>query len=164
MRIKTILVAFLVGATIILSGCANKASIESVSSENVAIFEISEERCTLEGPDKLVITGVVTNRCDVPVSKVIIRYDIYGNDGNRTRDWGVESANEWELFYVSLNPGESMEFHVSGEISERTNGVASFEFNNLRCIFDEPNDYKEKEVTGYVSREESELLVDAAIE
>lgn len=86
MRIKTMLTLFLAGVALVLGGCANDANVENISSENIAIFEISGERCVLEGTDKLVIKGVLTNKCDAPVSKVVIRYNIYGVDGSRTID------------------------------------------------------------------------------
>lgn len=157
----TILIALLFISTI--SACSIAGTKEKVPGENVAHFTITNEHCTLERGG-LAIKGTITNDCEVPVSDVVIRYNIYGDDGRPTRDWGAEPANEWRLFYLSLNPGESDEFSVWGEISNYTNGVASFEFASFSCAFDEKNDYKEKEVTGYVTREESEQLVAAAKE
>lgn len=142
----------------VLAGCTASAD-KDIPADQVAHFTVSDEYCALESESRLAIYGTLTNDCDVPVSKVIVRYGIYGDDGRKTVDYGTELANEWELYYASLNPGESVEFRVSGEISDRTNGVSSFEFDSLTCVFDEKNDYRKKKVTGYVTREESQKLV-----
>lgn len=151
----------LVFVILLCASCVSGKDDETEAESNTAFFTISDEHCTLER-GWLVIRGTITNNCSVPISDVVIRYDIYGDDGKPTRDWGVESANEWQLYYLSLAPGESDEFRVAGEISDRTNGVASFEFGSFSCDFDEKNDYKKKEVAGYITREESIELVTAA--
>lgn len=152
-----LLVAFALGA------CASKSKDADISDENIAYFTISDEHCVLEHGTRLGIYGTLTNNSDVPVSHLTIRYNIYGDDGKVTRDPGLEPADEWESYILPLNPGESVEFRVSGEISDRTNGVASFEFEYFHCSFDEKTKYKKSEVSGYVTREESEALVAAAI-
>ncbi len=159
--LMAILIALLFALAI--SACSMGGTKEKVPEENLAHFTISNEYCTLERGG-LAIKGTITNDCEVPVSDVVICYNIYGDDGRPTRDRGAEPANEWRLFYLQLNPGESDEFSVWGEISDYTNGVASFEFASFSCTFDEKNDYKKKKVTGYVTREESEQLVAAAKE
>lgn len=146
---------------LLCASCVGGKDDKIEGESNIAFFTISDEHCTLER-GQLVIQGTITNNCSVPISDVVIRYNIYGDDGKPTRDWGVEPANEWQLYYLSLAPGESDEFRVTGEISDRTNGVASFEFDSFSCDFDGKNDYKKREVTGYIAREESMELVDAA--
>lgn len=139
---------------------ADNSTAEAASK--VAAFAISEERCVVEGSGdykRLTILGTLTNNCDVPAKSVKVYYDIYGDDERRTTDWGVEPADEWELYYSALEPGESVQFKVSGEISARTNGVSSFEFNHMSCRFDASNEYDDTGTTGNVSRDESKQLV-----
>lgn len=152
-----VILAFAVMVSI-LAGCTALSS-KDIPADQIAHFTICDEHCVLESESRLAIYGALTNDCDVPVSKVIVRYRIYGDDGREAVDYGVEPANEWELYYTSLNPGESVEFRVSGDIGDRGNGVSSFEFDSLTCVFDEESDYRKKEVVGYVTREESQKLV-----